>query len=273
MELQLSHMPVREQKPRNTGITVITDYGFGLAEIERQISESSNLIDLVKISISALHSKTLIKERLAVYKKAGISVLMSGTLFEACYLRDELDLFYKFIYENEFAAIEISESIIQIENEKKGEIIHRLADDFKVISELGYKQNSVLTSSILWNSYLRSDLEAGAWKILLEGGETGKSYIFDSHGFPRESRINSIASKTDIENLIWETSDFDQQLWFVLKYGVGVNLANIRPEELTRLESLRLGLHSETFFNEIPQELHQGLTKAVDPFYDYDPMM
>ena len=78
---------------------------------------------------------------------------------------------------------------------------------------------------------------------------------------------------TDIENLIWETSDFDQQLWFVMKYGVGVNLANIRPEELTRLESLRLGLHSETFFNEIPQELHQGMTKAIDPFYDYDPMM
>ena len=45
------------------------------------------------------------------------------------------------------------------------------------------------------------------------------------------------------------------------------------PEELTRLESLRLGLHSETFFNEIPQELHQGMTKAIDPFYDYDPMM
>ncbi len=273
MELGLSHMPVREQKPRNTGISVITDYGFGPAEIERQIAEVSNFIDHVKISISALHARTPIKERLAIYKKSGINVLMSGTLFEACYLRNELDLFRNFINENEFDAVEISESIIQIENEKKGEIIHSLAGDFKVISELGYKQNNVLGSSEVWNSFLRSDLEAGAWKIMLEGGEAGKSYIFDSHGLPRERRINSIAAMTDIENLIWETSHYDQQQWFVKRFGSGVNLANIRPEELTRLESLRLGLDSETFFNEIPQGLQQRMTKAIDPYYDYDPMM
>jgi len=202
-----------------------------------------------------------------------VQILLSGTVFEACYLRNELDLFYKFIYDNEFDAVEISSSIIQIENEKKGEIIHRLASDFRVISELGYKQNSALASSEIWNSFLLSDLQAGAWKIILEGGEAGKSYIFDEYGQPRENRINAIAAKTGIQNLIWETPHPDQQLWFVKKFGPGVNLANIHPGELTRLESIRLGLHSETFFHEIPQKLLQGMTKTIDPLHDYDPQI
>ena len=244
-----------------------------LADLKSKLADLSALIDLVKISISALHSGTSIKERIAFYRSTGVQILLSGTIFEACYLRNELDLFYKFIYDNEIDAVEISSSIIQIENEKKGEIIHRLASDFRVISELGYKQNSAVASSQIWNSFLLSDLEAGAWKIILEGGEVGKSYIFDENGIPWESRINAIAAKTGIQNLIWETPHPDQQLWFVKKFGQGVNLANIQAGELTRLESLRLGLHSETFFHEIPKELLQGITKTIDPLYNYDPQI
>jgi len=46
-----------------------------------------------------------------------------------------------------------------------------------------------------------------------------------------------------------------QQAWFILNFGANVNLGNIAPNEIIALESLRLGLRSDTFFNFLPAEM------------------
>ena len=46
----------------------------------------------------------------------------------------------------------------------------------------------------------------------------------------------------------WDDSIFSEsaQAWFVKQFGPGVNLGNIPPEEVIALETLRLGLRSDT---------------------------
>jgi len=38
--------------------------------------------------------------------------------------------------------------------------------------------------------------------------------------------------------------------------GANVNLGNIAPGEVVALEALRLGLRGDTFFNYLPENLH-----------------
>jgi phosphosulfolactate synthase len=41
-------------------------------------------------------------------------------------------------------------------------------------------------------------------------------------------------------------------VWFVRTFGANVNLGNIPPEEVIALETLRLGLRSDTLFTMTP---------------------
>ena len=45
------------------------------------------------------------------------------------------------------------------------------------------------------------------------------------------------------ESVIW---DGDQQVWFVRRFGPEVNLSNVPAGEVLALETLRLGLRSDT---------------------------
>ncbi|MZP56106.1 MAG: phosphosulfolactate synthase, partial [Bacteroidales bacterium] len=46
-----------------------------------------------------------------------------------------------------------------------------------------------------------------------------------------------------------------QQAWFIKHFGTNVNLGNIPPNEIIPLESLRLGLRGDTFFQFLPDKL------------------
>ncbi|MGI8893846.1 MAG: phosphosulfolactate synthase, partial [Bacteroidia bacterium] len=60
--------------------------------------------------------------------------------------------------------------------------------------------------------------------------------------------INKITAKVPMDMIIWEAPQKAQQAWFIKLFGSNVNLGNIAPNEVIALETLRLGLRSDTFF-------------------------
>ena len=50
----------------------------------------------------------------------------------------------------------------------------------------------------------------------------------------------------DTDRLIFEAPLKEQQVWFLRRFGMECNLGNIAPAEVLSLETLRLGLRSET---------------------------
>jgi dipeptidyl aminopeptidase/acylaminoacyl peptidase len=81
---------------------------------------------------------------------------------------------------------------------------------------------------------------AGAGKlpvlIWLPGGD----------GEVRSGLIDEIVHELPVERLLFEAPQKGQQAWFIRQFGSEVNLGNIPPEELIPLETLRLGLRSDT---------------------------
>ena len=59
--------------------------------------------------------------------------------------------------------------------------------------------------------------------------------------------------KIDNDQIIWESPQKTQQVWFIKLMGSNVNLGNIAFNEVIPLECLRLGLRGDTFFDHIPK--------------------
>ncbi|MBM4240783.1 MAG: phosphosulfolactate synthase [Euryarchaeota archaeon] len=244
--------PDRLKKPRNHGITMMLDKGMGLMAAEDLLEISGEYVDFAKFGWGTilLHDKYLIKDKIDIYLSYNVNPYPGGTLFEIAYLNNK---FYEFLDEADrlgFNTIEISDGSTNIQMEERGKIISQIKDHgFYVITEVGKKdpKEDVRFTPAERAELVNFDLDAGADKVLIEARESGKNVgIFDEKGNVKEDEVEIIIKNTDVKNLIWETPQKNQQVYFILKFGPNVNLGNIPPEEITALETMRRGLRGDT---------------------------
>ena len=132
---------------------------------------------------------------------------------------------------------------------KKCNYIKELSKEFKVFSEVGSKDESKLIAPYRWIELMQKELEAGAWKVIAEAREGGNVGIFNKAGDVRSDLIDEILTKIPCENILWEAPKKPQQVWFIKLLGANVNLGNIAWDEVIPLETLRIGLRGDTFFD------------------------
>tara|TARA_B100001142_G_scaffold116712_1_gene118910 strand:- start:256 stop:1011 length:756 start_codon:yes stop_codon:yes gene_type:complete len=247
----LNNIPKRPEKPRTKGLTMIMDKGLSLNEAENMVVLKSELTDIVKLGFGTSLLTRYIDKKISLYKEAGIDVYTGGTLFEAFIVRNQIDDFYRLMDKLKLEMVEVSDGCIQIEHDKKCELIHKLSKDFKVISEIGSKDESLTIEDDKWISYMKKELEAGSWKVIAEAREGGNVGVFETNGDIKGKLIKNITKEIDIANILWEAPLKKQQIWFINEFGANVNLGNISPNSIISLECLRLGLRGDTFNNYI----------------------
>jgi phosphosulfolactate synthase len=247
----LNNIPKRPEKPRIKGLTMIMDKGLSLNEAENMVVLKSELTDIVKLGFGTSLLTRYIDKKISLYKEAGIDVYTGGTLFEAFVVRNQIDDFYRLMDKLKLEMVEVSDGCIQMEHDKKCEIIHKLSKDFKVISEIGSKDESLTIEDDKWISCMKKELEAGSWKVIAEAREGGNVGMFETNGDIKEKLIKNITKDIDISNILWEAPLKKQQIWFINEFGANVNLGNISPNSIISLECLRLGLRGDTFNNYI----------------------
>jgi phosphosulfolactate synthase len=229
---------------RDGGLTHVIDKGLGPRAWEDVLETSGHLIDIVKLGWGTSYVTKSLERKLDVLR--GTPVVFGGTLFEAVYAKDRLDDYKRWLTELGIAHVEISDGTVDIPRERKLELIEDFASDFTVVSEVGSKDSSVEYTAEEWTTWLRAELEAGAWKVVTEAREGGTAGIFDSSGGMRTELIGEIADEVGLEHVIFEAPTKAAQAWFVKQFGPAVNLGNIPPDEVIPLETLRLGLRGDT---------------------------
>ena len=107
MNYLLSEIPPRTEKPRQFGITMAMDKGLSIREVEDFISVSGSYIDIVKLGWGTSYVTPNLKEKINIYKKAGIPVYFGGTLFEAFIVRGQFDEYVKVLekYDLDYAEV------------------------------------------------------------------------------------------------------------------------------------------------------------------------
>ena len=248
-------MPDRTSKPRETGITMVMDKGLSLKEVENFIDSSSEYSDLVKLGFGTSVITNKLKEKIRLYKSANIRTYLGGTLFEAFTIRNIFDEYLKFIDDCKLEFAEVSDGSMYMPHEEKLEYIQKLSKQVTVLSEVGSKQKGVVIPQDKWISMMKAELEAGSWRVIAEARESGTTGIYHSDGTADKELIENISKNIDPGNIMWEAPIKSQQVWFIKLFGCNVNLGNIAFNEVIPLETLRLGLRGDTFFDFLPDEL------------------
>jgi phosphosulfolactate synthase len=250
-------MPERPIKPRNSGITMVMDKGLSIREAEDFMSVGSEYTDYVKLGFGTSLITPGFEKKIAIYKQAGTIPYFGGTLFEAFIIRNMFREYVEFLDKYEIDLVEVSDGSYDIDHNKKLEYISRLAERGTVISEVGSKKKDVIYSPDEWVALMKSELNAGSVKVIAEARESGTTGIYNEDGSINNMIISAISEHVKLENVLWEAPLKSQQAWFIKNFGANVNLGNISPNEIIPLESLRLGLRGDTFFQFLPEELKQ----------------
>lgn len=250
-------MPDRPSKPRNSGLTMVMDKGLSIREAEDFMSVGSEYTDFVKLGFGTSLITPGFEKKISIYKKAGAVPYFGGTLFEAFIIRGMYKEFVEFLDKYEIDLVEVSDGSYDIDHNLKLDYINKLAKRGTVISEVGSKKKEVVYSPEQWVAMMKSELNAGSVKVIAEARESGTTGIYNEDGSINNKIISGIAEHVKLENVIWEAPLKSQQAWFIKHFGANVNLGNIAPYEIIPLETLRLGLRGDTFFQFLPDKLKQ----------------
>jgi phosphosulfolactate synthase len=252
---ELPYIPERSVMPRNSGVTMMMDKGMSLRETELFIEANGQYTDLAKFGFGTSMITPDLKEKLKLYKSAGIRPYFGGTLFEVFIARNKFKDYRKLLDKFDLDLCEVSDGSIILNHEKKLEYISTLAKDYTVLSEVGSKDAGIIISPAKWIKMMSTELNAGSWKVIAEGRESGNVGVFRPNGTAHTYLINKIISKIDPNDILWEAPKKTQQVWFIRLFGANVNLGNIAPNEVISLETLRLGLRGDTFFEFLPEDI------------------
>lgn len=250
----LSHLPERTDKPRHKGLTMVMDKGISLRHAENFVETYSEYVDFVKLGFGTSVISKNVKEKIKLYQNAGIKTYLGGTLFEAFVARGKFDDYRKFIDSYGIDTAEVSDGSIIMSHESKCDYINKLSKNFTVLSEVGSKEEGIIIHPAKWISMMKAELEAGSFKVIAEARESGNVGIFHKNGSAHSMLITRITNKINVDDIIWETPQKSQQVYFINLFGANVNVGNIGVDDVIPLETLRIGLRGDTFFNFLPEE-------------------
>ena len=249
MNFFLPDIPERTKKPRENGLTMVMDRGLSINDTKNFIDMALPHTDIVKLGFGTSAVSPHVRAKIDLYKEAGLMVYLGGTLFEAFIARNMFKEYKELLKKWDLDMCEISDGSIEISHEEKCNYIKELSKELKVVSEVGSKDVNRLIPPYKWINLMEKELEAGTWKVIAEAREGGNVGIYNRGGDVRSDLIDEILTKIPNEKIVWEAPRKSQQVWFIKLLGANVNLGNIAWDEVIPLETLRIGLRGDTFFD------------------------
>jgi phosphosulfolactate synthase len=247
MNFNLTQMPDRLVKPRQSGITMVMDKGLSLEEARNFLSVSLPHVDIVKLGFGTSYVTPDLRKKLDLYRSHDVPVYFGGTLFEAFLIRNQFEDYISVCKDYEINFMEVSDGSITIPHAEKCGYIEKLTKHGTVLSEVGSKDAAHIIPPYKWIELMRAELSAGSTYVIAEAREAGNVGIYRGSGEVREGLVQEILTQIPGERILWEAPQKAQQLYFIELLGCNVNLGNIAPTEVIPLEAMRIGLRGDTF--------------------------
>jgi phosphosulfolactate synthase len=247
-------VPERPGKPRDVGITMMIDWGLGVERQRDLLNISGPFIDIAKIAVglSGVIAEGVLKEKIRVYADHQIDAFIGGMFLEYGMKHQGMSVAPRYFEEARrlgFRAVEVSDNAVDIPLEDKYELIRMGRQDFglKILGEVGSKTE--VSSPDAMVKGIQGCLKAGAWKVFVEGAEfTGKA-----DGALLTDVIERVTRGVDVKDILFELPGrwipnvhgcgiHDMEVFLIEQFGPEVNIANVAPDEVLELETLRTGV-------------------------------
>ena len=251
MNFKLPFLPERREKPRESGLTIMTDRGLSVREAENFTEGNAPYSDFIKMAFGTSLLIPSLESKLNIYREAGIHCYFGGTLFEVFARQNAMEDYEKYLDRFGLEFLEISDGVIRMKRKDKLAYIQRFSDQFEVLSQVtNYVPQGHLSFDRLV-SYANEELSAGAKFIIVKESEQMPLFLKD--GLAAYLTSKEAENTLDISRLIWDAPEKHQQIELINLFGPNVNLCNVREDDVISLEAKRLGLHSSTLLKLIPE--------------------
>lgn len=239
----------RSTKPRRRGITSMIDFGpdtFGWTGGEHGIrdlmSVAADYIDYAKIyALNALLIPAEVLARTArVYRDAGVKPFAGGILFEYAWQRNQVDEMIAHLTRIGIPGIELSENYVELTDDERHRAIDRLQKSgLQVVYEFGRKNPAEALSLDHLGSIVKAVAEHGIDHVTIEQCEID---LLAAHA---PDALRDLAKLPWFDHLVIEVDPYrfpEQHVKILRDFGPDVNLANVTPGQILRLEGFRQGI-------------------------------
>lgn len=239
-------VPDRGAKPRVRGITHVLDIGVTAATTADVLASTGPYLDIWKTGWGTAYVDPGIGDKLALLRRHGVATCLGGTMLEIAWSQGTVDACLDWAATIGFTHVEVSRGTMPIGPADKRDLVRRASGRFTVLAEVGTKDPADLPDPGAWRDEAVADRDAGAAFVVAEGRASGTVGIYDGHGRPRDAVVEALVEAAGVDHVVFEAPRTAQQAWFVRRFGPEVNLGNIATTDVLGLETLRLGLRSDT---------------------------
>jgi len=242
MDLPLARL----EKPRDTGLNWAIDWGWDTDRARGMLESCGQHIDLVKMPALSvrLQDRDRLAERLSLYAQHGVRVFPGGMLTEAAHVLGVVDEMLAEAKEIGISVVEVSESEEILDFDVKLSLIRKATEKgFLVLAEHGPHQAVDPFERDETIEACRAYLDAGAWKIILEGEVLNLMEPWE--GGKGEADVIAIVDAAGVDNVFFEMmGKLDLVTWAILHYGPNVNIGNCGHDQagIMRVEHMRRGI-------------------------------
>lgn len=191
-----------------------------------------------------------LQKKLTIAKKYDKPVCLGGTLFEISYRQGLYTDLIDYLQDMNINTIEIASGFSVDFEELPPAIALAKKNGLKVMVEVGYKdqqKDEAMTISERVH-HIQVAKDCGADYVILEARELGAGYSVYTQDTDRNIRLlDSILNIVPLETLVFEAPSRNNQIQLVQTLGPNVNMANLPFDEIPRVETIRRGLHADTY--------------------------
>lgn len=240
------------QKPRRSGITMVSDYQLGLAGLADLIEVSGQYIDLFKIATgtSRLFTKAHLKAKIEMLKANDIRSFLGGQFQEYVLHTMGIEAMSQHLAEAKemgFDIIEVSDNMVKLGHGWRQQIFEMIREKGMVpVGEIGDKRKNSSIMTVIDD--VKEVLNMGAEFALIEAAEL----MYE--GIPNEQLIIALKENVEINRCIFELATprvgsttvqiYNGKKFLIKTFGPDVNLGNVTPDVVIETETTRVGLGS-----------------------------
>lgn len=239
-------LPARPAKPRTTGLTHVLDPGAPPGATADVLASGGAHVDIWKVGWGTAYVDAALPAKLALLAGHGVPACLGGTLLEIAWAQGRAAECLAWAREAGFTMVEVSRGTVDMTPADKRALIGRAVRSFTVLAEVGAKSPGEQHAARTWPVEALGDLDAGARWVVTEGRQSGTVGTFDAAGRVRPDVVEAVAAAVGVGRVVFEAPRSSQQAWFVRRFGAGVNLGNVALSDVLSVETLRLGLRSDT---------------------------
>jgi phosphosulfolactate synthase len=238
------------KKPRNEGRTYTIDKLEGLDKENLEVLAS--FVDAVKIYgvLPLLISEEILKKKIKFYHDHNIKVSTGSTISEYMVSENVFEKFAEEAAKMGFDIIEIGENNTHLNFEQKRKLTESvLAKELDVQWKVGKKDPRHQLPLDVTLAKIEEAVKLGSDKVVLEANEGINVGIYDEKGVIRWNFVGALTAKFPPSTFIFEAPLESQQSALIAEFGQRVNLAEVRIEAASAVESQRRGFPTKSAFS------------------------